>query len=143
LNLPEDYEDTVAGPTDRDDDSDVDMAGPTDIDDDDDNNDDGHDQHPGQAQIIVESGVANVSDADVATTIPCDPPVTQEVDIRLVEGDLVENVNVSLSEGGAKEHGEGETGDKSKDKTPIQAESSRVAHNMGTNIRCCLPLNKT
>ena len=44
LVLPEDSEDTVAGPTDRDDDSDVDMAGPTDID------DDGDAQHPGQAQ---------------------------------------------------------------------------------------------
>ena len=101
LDLPEDSKDTVAGQTDRDDDSDVDMADPTDIDDDD-NNDDSHDQHPGQPQIIVESGVAIVSETDVATIIPCDPPVTQEVDIRLVEGDLVENVNVSLSEGGAK-----------------------------------------
>ena len=127
MDLPEDSEDTVAGPTDRDDDSDVDMAGPIDIDDDDDNDDDGHDQHPSQAQIIVESGVANVSEADVATTIPCAPPVTQEVDIRLVEGDLVENVNVSLSEGGSKKYCECETGDKNKDEIPIQAESSRVA----------------
>ena len=130
LVLPEDSEDTVAGPTDRDDDSNVDMAGPTDIDDDD-NDDDGDDQHPGQAQIIVESGVASASKAGVATDIPCDPPMTQEEKIRLDEGDLVENLNVSLSEGGAKEHGEGETGDKNKDETPIHAESSRVATQSG------------
>ena len=48
-------------------------------------------------------------------------------EIRLDEGDLVENVNVSLSEGEAKEYGESETGDKNKDETPIQAESIQVA----------------
>ena len=68
---------------------------------------------------------------DVAFEMPCDPPVTQEDETRLAEGDLVENLNVSLSEGGAKEHGEGETGDKNKDETPIQTEFSRVATQSG------------
>ena len=63
LDLPEDSEETVAGPTDRDDDSDADMAGPTDLDDDD-NDDHGDGPSPSHGLPII------VSD------IPCDPPVT-------------------------------------------------------------------
>ena len=63
------------------------MAGPTDIDD----NDDGPSPRPEPHAVGV-------------TAIPCDTPETQVVVIRMDEGDQVENVNVSLGEGGAKEH---------------------------------------
>ena len=32
------------------------------------------------------------------SVMPCDPPRTQEDDIRMDEGELVENINVSSSE---------------------------------------------
>ena len=98
LDLPDDSEETVAGPTERDDDSDADMAGPTDIDDDD-NDDHGDGPSPSHGLPFVA-----ISD------IPCDPPVTQEEEIRLDEGVLVENINVSMCEGEEKEYGEVETG---------------------------------
>ena len=107
LDLPDDSEETVSGPTDRDDDSDADMAGPTDIDDDD-NDDHGDGQSPTHGPLIVD-----ISD------IPCDPPVTQEDETRLDEGELVENLDMTMCEGGEKENGEGQTGDKNKDETPI------------------------
>jgi len=133
LDLPDDSEETVAGPTERDDDSDADMAGPTDIDEDDDDNDDhGDDQNSSSpVQIVSVSDVVGGSEAGVASEIPCDPPVTQEEETRLVEGELVENVEVSLSEGGGKENGESEIGDKIQDETPIQTVSSREATQSG------------
>ena len=75
LDLSDDSEETVAGPTDIDDD---------------DNDDHGDGPSPSHGLPIIASG------------IPCDPPVTQEEEIKLDEGDLVENLNVSLSEGGQK-----------------------------------------
>ena len=63
LELPKDFEETVVGPTDRDDYSDVDMAGPTDIDDDD-NDDHGNGPSPSHGLPII------------ASDIPYDPPTT-------------------------------------------------------------------
>ena len=122
MNLNEDSEETVAGPTNKDDDSDADMAGPTDIDDDDDDND-GNDDGPSPNDVV-------------ASAIPCDPPVTKEDEIRLVEGGLVENLEVSLSEGEAKEYGKGETMIKIKLKPLPKPCQTGMPHNLGANI-CC------
>ncbi|KAJ9547142.1 hypothetical protein OSB04_019685 [Centaurea solstitialis] len=48
-------------------------------------------------------------------------------DIRMAEGELVENPDVRLSVGGAKRIDESETGARKEVQTPSQAESSRVA----------------
>ena len=107
LDIPDDASnDSISGPTDKEDESDAEMAAQTNNDDDDndDNNDHGDGPSPSHELPIIA-----ISD------IPCDPPVTQEEDIRLAEGGLVENVEVSLSEGGGKENGESETGDKNQD----------------------------
>ncbi|KAJ9544933.1 LOW QUALITY PROTEIN: hypothetical protein OSB04_024640 [Centaurea solstitialis] len=48
-------------------------------------------------------------------------------DIRMAEGDLVENPDVRLSVGGAKRIDESETGARKEVQTPFHAESSRVA----------------
>ena len=85
LEIHDDSEETVASPTDRDDDSNAEMSGSTDIDNDDDDFDD-HDDGPSPR---LEHPTVGVSD------IPCDPLVTQEEGIRLDEGVLVENLNVS------------------------------------------------
>ena len=96
----DDSQEIVDGLTDKEDDSDVDVVGPTDIDDDDDN-DDGPSPR-------LEHHVVGVSD------MPCDPLEIQEEVKRMDEGDQVENVNVSFSEGGAKEHGRVRQGIKTK-----------------------------
>ena len=89
MEINEYSEDTVAGPTDKDEDSDAEMACATEIDDDYDDNDDHADvPSPSNEQQIV-----------VAFDIPYEPSVTQEAETRMVEGGLVENLDVSLSEG--------------------------------------------
>ena len=57
--------------------------------------------------------------------------MTQEEETKLDDGDLVENLNVSLSERGEKEHGESETGDKNQDENPFLAKSGRDATSFG------------
>ena len=89
LEIHDDSEETVVGRTDKDDD----------------NAD--HDDNPSPLQEHPVVGASNIL---------CDPPMTQE-EIRLDEGDLVENENVSLSEGVATKYGESETGDKNQDET--------------------------
>ena len=100
LEIHDDSQETVAGLTDKDDDSDTEMVGPTNIDD-----DDGHDDDPSPSR---EHPIVGVSD------IPCDPPMTQEEEIRMEERDLVENINVSLSEGEKKNMGRLRQGIKTK-----------------------------
>ncbi|KAJ9544546.1 hypothetical protein OSB04_024253 [Centaurea solstitialis] len=54
-------------------------------------------------------------------------PLLTQGDIRMAEGELVENSNVRLSDGGAKRIDESETGARKEVQTPSHAESSRVA----------------
>ena len=145
LDNPDDAsDDSVSGPTDKEDESDTEKAAQTNEDNDDDDNDDhGDDQNPSPALHIVVVSDVGASEAGVTSDIPCDPPVTQEEEIRMDAGVQVKNENVSLSEGGEKENGESESGDKNKDETPIQTESNQVPHNLGVNICCYPPLKKT
>ena len=64
------------------------------------------------------------------SNIPCDPLVTQEVDIRTDEGILIENVNLSMIEGDGKENGEDETRIKDKE-ISYQTDSNREATSYG------------
>ena len=128
LDLHEDSEETVAGLTDRDDDSDADMAGPTDI------NDDGNDDHGDGPSPSHELPIV---------TIPCDPPVTQEEDIRLAEGGLVENLDVNMCEGEKTKMVRVRQGIKTKMKPLSKPSLAGKPHNLETNICCCLPLNKS
>ncbi|KAJ9541453.1 hypothetical protein OSB04_027959 [Centaurea solstitialis] len=54
-------------------------------------------------------------------------PLLTQGDIRIAEGELVENSNVRMSDGGAKRIDESETGARKEVQTPSHAESSRVA----------------
>ncbi|KAJ9541677.1 hypothetical protein OSB04_028183, partial [Centaurea solstitialis] len=63
-------------------------------------------------------------------------------DIRMAEGELVENPDVRLSVGGAKRIDESETGARKEVQTPSQAESSRVATTSRGEHMLPLPIEK-
>ncbi|KAJ9542663.1 hypothetical protein OSB04_029169 [Centaurea solstitialis] len=69
--------------------------------------------------------------------------IVQHGDIRMAEGVLVENTDVSVCEWEVEKDGESETGARKIVQTPPHTESSRAATSSRVSICCRLPLNKS